>query len=79
VDTVEPAQEGFRLRGRGGDAADYVMELRLEVPVDARTKSVLGELFSQSEWRIWRRVRQGIRVAERARSARRSPAKGGAS
>jgi hypothetical protein len=73
VDTVEPAQSGFRLRGRGGDSADYVLDLHLDVPVDARTRTVLGELLSQSEWRVWRRVRQGLKSRYQAVAANRAP------
>ncbi|HEX9580263.1 MAG TPA: hypothetical protein VF970_04080 [Gemmatimonadales bacterium] len=74
VDMVEPARSGFRLRGRGGDAADYVLDVHLDVPVDPRTRSVLGELLSQSEWRVWRRVRQGMKAAYRTSVRRGSPA-----
>jgi len=68
IDVVEPGRSGFRLRGSGADAADYVMDVHLDLPVDTRTRSVLGELLSQSEWRVWRRVRQGLRSSYRARA-----------
>lgn len=58
VDAVTPGREGFLLSGRGADRAEYRLELRLDMPIDERTRAVLAELFSQSEWRILRRARQ---------------------
>lgn len=68
VDAVEQAKGGFRLKGLGADAADYVLDVHFDMPVDTRTKSVLGELLSQSEWRVWRRVRQSLKPRYRSRT-----------
>jgi hypothetical protein len=58
VDAVIPSAEGFVLEGEGGDGARYRLELHLDVPVDRRTRQVLGGLLSQSEWRVLRRATQ---------------------
>jgi hypothetical protein len=68
VDAVEPARGGFRLTGQGADAADYVLDVHFDMPVDGKTKTVLGELLSQSEWRIWRRLRQPLKPKYRSRA-----------
>ena len=56
VSSVTPERAGFTLDGLGADRADYRMRLELEVPLDARTRSVLGEMLSQCRVRVWRRV-----------------------
>lgn len=56
IEAVRPSAAGFELTGRGRDRAEYRMELHLELPVDRRTQTVLGELLAQSEWRVWRRA-----------------------
>ncbi|HEY2825796.1 MAG TPA: hypothetical protein VGI83_09645 [Gemmatimonadales bacterium] len=56
VDDVRPDQFGFVLNGRGADRAEYRLEWHLDMPVDPRTKAVLGGLLAQSEWRVWRRA-----------------------
>jgi len=56
VDAVQAAQGGFVLRGSGKDAAEYRFDVHFDMPVDRRTHAVLGEILSQSEWRIWRRA-----------------------
>ena len=56
IDTVQPGRAGFVLQGRGADRAEYRLEMHMEIPVDRRTQTVLGELLSQSEWRILRRA-----------------------
>jgi hypothetical protein len=66
VSAVRPERTGFTLQGTGADRADYRVELELEVPVDQRTRSVLGEILSQSRWRIWRRAPQPLRAGTRA-------------
>lgn len=65
VDAVAPGATGFTLEGRGSDDADYRLEMRVEVPLDARTRSVLGELLAQSGFRLFRRVRTPL-TARRA-------------
>ena len=57
IDDVRSAVAGFVLEGRGGDGDDYRLELHFDLPVDARTRQVLGELMSQAEVRIARRGR----------------------
>jgi hypothetical protein len=59
ITAVTPDRTGFTLEGRGADRADYRLRLDLEVPVDQKTRSILGELLSQSKWRLWRRAIAG--------------------
>ena len=61
VDVVQPARTGFVLTGRGDDRAEYRLEMRMDMPVDQRTRAVLGEILSQSEWRLWRRSPRPLR------------------
>jgi hypothetical protein len=56
VNDVRPDQFGFTLQGRGADRADYRLEWHLDVPVDPRTKTVLGGLLAQSDLRVWRKA-----------------------
>ena len=56
VDSVQPGRSGFVLQGRGADRAEYKLEMHLDIPVDQRTQTVLGEMLAQSEWRIMRRA-----------------------
>jgi hypothetical protein len=58
IDSVRPSRSGFILSGKGSDRAEYRLDMHLELPVDQRTRAVLGELLSQSEWRVWRRARE---------------------
>lgn len=57
VDAVRPTRGGFTLDGHGADHADYRLEMTLDLPVDSRTRTILAELLSQSEWKILRRMR----------------------
>ena len=61
VDHVHPEPQGFSLSGRGGgaDRAEYRLDLHFDVPLDARTRAVLGELLSQSEVTVSRLVIPG--------------------
>jgi hypothetical protein len=52
VDEVRASGAGFVLSGRGTDRQDYRVELRFDVPVDAKTRKVLGELLSEAELRV---------------------------
>jgi hypothetical protein len=70
VDAVVSSAAGFVLDGQGADGAQYRLELHLDHPVDRRTKQVLGELLSQSEWRILRRTTPSPLVALRRERAR---------
>lgn len=58
IDAVTPSRSGFVLTGRGQDRAEYRLEMQLEMPIDQRTRTVLGELLAQSEWRVWRRAQR---------------------
>ncbi len=57
IDAVRPSPQGFTLTGQGGgpDHAEYRLDVHFDLPLDARTRTVLGELLSQSELRISRR------------------------
>ena len=69
VEEVRPDQRGFTLTGRGGDRAQYQLSLRFEMPLDSKTRAVLGELLSQAELTVSRRAATGggnARLRERA-------------
>jgi len=57
IDAVTPSDRGFTLTGQGTppDRAAYRLELRFELPLDPRTRTVLGELLSQSGITLSRR------------------------
>ena len=55
VSAVTPERSGFTLEGRGADRSDYRLGLEMEVPLDQRTRSVLGEMLSQCRIRVWRK------------------------
>ncbi len=63
VDAVQPTRAGFLLTGRGRDRSDYRLEVQIEMPLDQRTRAVLGELLSQSDVRLWRRAPRTLRNA----------------
>jgi hypothetical protein len=48
IDTVTPAPHGFTLSGQGSDRVTYRVEMHFELPLDPRTRTVMGELLSQS-------------------------------
>ena len=48
VEEVRPEQHGFVLRGHGHDRVEYRVDLQFELPLDARTRVVLGELLTQA-------------------------------
>jgi hypothetical protein len=56
VDEVKPERQGFTLTGQGVDRAEYQLDLRFEMPLDPRTRTVLGELLSHSDLIISRRA-----------------------
>lgn len=69
VEEVRPEQHGFTLTGYGQDRAEYRLTLHFEMPLDPRTRAVLGELLSQAEVTVSRRAapnREDVRVRERA-------------
>jgi hypothetical protein len=57
IDAVTPSERGFTLTGQGGppDRAVYRLDLHFELPLDPRTRAVVGELLSQSDLTISRR------------------------
>jgi hypothetical protein len=55
IDAVRSTAAGFVLEGRGADRDDYRLEIHFDLPVDAKTRKVLGELMSQAEVRVSRR------------------------
>ena len=56
VEAVTAERQGFTLTGQGRDRAEYQLDLHFGMPLDPRTRTVLGELLSQSELTISRRV-----------------------
>jgi hypothetical protein len=63
VDSVRPEHSGFVLQGRGADSAEYRLEMHLDIPVDRRTQTILGEMLAQSEWRVLRKAPTPLRKA----------------
>ncbi|MGH7539051.1 MAG: hypothetical protein ACREMF_10465 [Gemmatimonadales bacterium] len=55
VDLVKPERHGFTLTGQGADRAEYRLDVHFDIPLDARTRAVLGGLLAQSELTISRR------------------------
>ena len=70
VTAVTPQSAGFRLQGVGADGADYLMEMHLDMPIDRRTRAVLGEILSQSEWALHRRAQVSLKERKRRAPAR---------
>jgi len=55
IDAVTPSRRGFTLTGQGADRAEYRLDVHFEVPLDPRTRKVIGELLTQSDVTIARR------------------------
>jgi tRNA U54 and U55 pseudouridine synthase Pus10 len=72
VDAVQPTRTGFVLRGSGKDSAEYRLDVHFDMPVDHKTHAVLGEILSQSEWRISRRAPARLRQPRPERGRRQS-------
>ena len=70
VDAVRPEAHGFMLTGQGPDHTEYQLDLRFEMPLDPRTRTVLGELLSHSDLIISRRAACGLVQALRQRRNR---------
>ncbi len=70
VEAVRPGTQGFVLDGRGADRSDYRLEMEFEMPLDSRTRSVLGELLTQSRWKLSRRVREPLRNLQKTTKSR---------
>jgi hypothetical protein len=79
VDAVLPRADGFLIEGQGADGANYRVEMHLDHPVDRRTQQVLGEILSQSEWRVLRRTTPSPMAALRRARATRPKARPGQS
>ena len=56
IEEVRPDARGFALTGRGADGAEYQLGIHFGMPLDARTRAVLGELLSQAEVLVTRRA-----------------------
>ena len=56
IDAVSPSSHGFSLTGQGAgaDRAEYRVDLHFDLPLDPRTRTVLGELLSQSDLTVYR-------------------------
>jgi hypothetical protein len=70
VDEVKPERQGFTLTGQGPDRAEYQVDLRFEMPLDPRTRTVLGELLSHSDLIISRRAPGPSRISVALRQRR---------
>lgn len=68
IDEVHPGRSGFVLLGQGADRAEYRLEMHLDMRLDKRTQTVLGEMLAQSEWRVLRRTATPIQRAGRSRT-----------
>lgn len=64
IDAVRPEARGFTLTGQGADREEYRVGVRFDMPLDTRTRAVLGELLSQAEVTVARRapLRAGRRL-----------------
>jgi hypothetical protein len=71
VDEVKPERQGFTLTGQGPNHAEYQLDLRFEMPLDPRTRTVLGELLSHSDLIISRRAPAPSRIRAALRRRRR--------
>lgn len=55
IDAVTPSRRGFTLTGQGADRVEYRLDVHFELPLDPRTRKVIGELLTQSDVTIARR------------------------
>jgi hypothetical protein len=72
VEAVTPEGNGFTLSGQGSDRAEYRLGMHFDMPLDARTRAVLGELLAQSELSISRRPPASVTAPPRRERAHRS-------
>jgi len=70
VEAVRPDRHGFTLTGQGHDHTEYSLDLRFDMPLDARTRTVLGELLSHADLIISRRPPGALTDALRTRRER---------
>lgn len=54
IDSVTPSPRGFTLTGQGSDRMGYRLDLRFDLPLDPRTRTVLAELLSQADLTVYR-------------------------
>jgi hypothetical protein len=56
IDAVSPSSQGFTLTGQGtgADRSHYRLDINFDLPLDPRTRTVLGELLSQSDVTLYR-------------------------
>ena len=54
IDSVIPSPRGFTLTGQGSDRMGYRLDVHFDLPLDPRTRAVLGELLSQSDLTVYR-------------------------
>jgi hypothetical protein len=55
VELVKPDRNGFSLTGQGVDRAEYRLDIQFGMPLDPRTRNVLGELLTQCDLTVLRR------------------------
>ena len=55
IEEVRTAPATVILQGYGTDRQEYRLELHFDIPVDVKTRKVLGELLSQADVRVSRR------------------------
>ncbi|HEX4634210.1 MAG TPA: hypothetical protein VH163_10265 [Gemmatimonadales bacterium] len=72
VEAVRPDARGFTLTGQGPDHAEYRLDVHFDLPIDARTRAVLGELLSHSGLTISRRGQAPAAPARRRDRAHRT-------
>ncbi|MFQ5704905.1 MAG: hypothetical protein ACE5HT_12895 [Gemmatimonadales bacterium] len=72
IQAVRPVSSGFVLEGSAPDGAAYQMNMHLEMPLDQRTRTVLGEMLVQSAWSILRKAPSGLRRRKPQRTGKRA-------
>ena len=70
VDQVTPDRQGFTLTGLGEDRAEYRLDVHFDMPLDPRTRAVVGELLAQSELVISKRAAPASPAPRRDRAHR---------
>jgi hypothetical protein len=73
VDEVKPERQGFTLTGQGPDHTEYQLDLQFGMPLDSRTRAVLGELLSHSDVTISRRPPGGLAALRTRREPAHKP------
>lgn len=72
VEAVRPDVQGITLTGQAPDHSEYRLDLHFDMPIDARTRAVLGELLSHSGLTISRRGLEPAGPARRRDRAHRT-------